>query len=89
MLELHQIGVYRDIKEKKLTAANSLFVEGVAFYIVKQNENGKAVSCYVCYLYPSGLKIGVDTDKVILIQRLTDRVDEVKKFMSDHGIKGI
>ena len=83
------IDVYKKIKEKKLTAANSHFFDGVAFYIVKQDKNGKAMPVYCCYLYPSGYSVGVDIDKVKLIQRLNDGIGGIKKFMEEHEIEGI
>ena len=84
----HGYKVYKDIREKKLTAANSFLFEDVAFYIVKQNENRKAIKLFAAYLYPSGVLITSDYDKDMLKVKLASGIDSIKKFMSKFDIEG-
>ncbi len=89
MTPIDKISIYRDILSKKLTAANSFFCENVAFYIVKQDKNGRALTLFAAYLYPSGHLITIDLNKDKLKERLEKGIGSVKTFMSDHKIEGI
>lgn len=89
MTPIDKINVYRDITSKKLTAANSFYCEEVAFYIVKQDKNGKALKFFLSYLYPSGHLITLDSNKDRLKERLEAGIGSIKTFMSDHKIEGI
>ena len=84
---IKDINRYVGIESKKLTSANSFFHDGVGFYIVKQDKNGKALKLFASYLYPSGYLITLDTDKDRLKKRLVEGMDSIQKFIEDNDIK--
>ncbi|RLA59960.1 MAG: hypothetical protein DRQ78_10010 [Epsilonproteobacteria bacterium] len=85
----NELDVFPKLKEKKLTAANSHYVNEVAFYIVKKNAKGKAMPFFCSYLFPSGISVGFHSDKNILKKMLDDRVEETKTFMREYEVEGI
>jgi hypothetical protein len=85
----HGYCVYQKIKEKKLTSANSLFIDGLAFYIVKKWYDDKPARLYCAYLYPSGIQMACLADKNKLKEFLSERTDRVKEFMIEYDVEGI
>ena len=78
---------YKAIASKKLTRANSLFHEGIAFYIAKKDPDDKPGKLYAAYLYPSGYLITAHYNKEILIHKIKERIQEVKDFIEKNDIK--
>ena len=55
---------------KKLTAANSMFIGDVAFYVVKKNYEGKPFFGYAAYLFPSGISMTFHQNKEELKKKM-------------------
>ncbi len=88
-MKMHSLAVWEEVAGKKLTAANSHYVDGIAYYIGKKNAKGNASPFFCAYMYPSGISVGFHSDKNILKKMLDDRVEETKTFMREYEVEGI
>lgn len=68
---------------KKLTKANSHISDGVVFYIVKKDWNGKPSPFYMAYEYESRKLVWFAKDKESLVKILNNRIDDIKELLHE------
>ena len=74
------------VKGKKLTKANSFMAGDTIFYVAKKLKNNTASQQYWAYLYPSGIVVRGDEDKVKLLDWLTENIERIEEKKALHGL---